>query len=118
MSNNRSYVHAAGAEGLQEELEPLEDGLIRRCLRAGDWASGGKSLWHRALDFLVREPGARPVLLMRCMRLVGCRRSQVAGGKRRRPFMSPLHTSLLATHLQDCALSTLLCYPPCQERAA
>ena len=61
---------AAGAEGLREELEPLEDGLIRRCLRAGDWASGGKSLWHRMLDFLVGEPGACRLLLLRSMRLL------------------------------------------------
>jgi len=48
----------AGAGALREALAPLEDGLIRRCLAAGDWAAGGKSLWHRMLDFAVGEPGA------------------------------------------------------------
>ena len=57
--SEQGVVQTAGAEGLREELEPLEDGLIRRCLHAGDWASGGKSLWHRLLDFAVGEPGAR-----------------------------------------------------------
>lgn len=84
-------MQAAGAEGLREELEPLEDRLIRRCLRAGDWASGGKSLWHRMLDFLVGEPGACPFLLMRSMRLLrqevsarGWRGGQVSGMSRPR----------------------------------
>ena len=59
MQTGRRPVWAgAGAEALREALAPLEDGLIRRCLAAGDWAAGGKSLWHRMLDFAVGEPGA------------------------------------------------------------
>ncbi|KAK9825352.1 hypothetical protein WJX81_001851 [Elliptochloris bilobata] len=55
----QTCVVDTACDGLREELEPLQDGLVGRCLRVGDWASGGKSLWHRLLDFAVGEPGAR-----------------------------------------------------------
>lgn len=36
---------------MQEELQPLSDDLIQRCLSMGPWEHNGKPLWHRMLDF-------------------------------------------------------------------
>lgn len=42
-----------------EILEPVADGLIRRCLEAGDWGQQ-KALWHRLLDYAAGEGGPFP----------------------------------------------------------
>ena len=36
---------------MQEQLHPLSDELIQRCLSIGPWEYNGKPLWHRLLDF-------------------------------------------------------------------
>lgn len=36
---------------MQEQLQPLTDELIQRCLSMGPWEHNGKPLWHRILDF-------------------------------------------------------------------
>lgn len=36
---------------MQEQLHPLTDELIQRCIRVGPWEYDGKPLWHRILDF-------------------------------------------------------------------
>ena len=36
---------------MQEQLHPLSDELIQRCLSMGPWEYNGKPLWHRLLDF-------------------------------------------------------------------
>ena len=36
---------------MQEQLQPLTDELIQRCMSIGPWEYNGKPLWHRILDF-------------------------------------------------------------------
>ena len=36
---------------MREQLQPLRDELIQRCLSIGPWEYNGKPLWHRILDF-------------------------------------------------------------------
>ena len=36
---------------MQEQLQPLTDDLIQRCMNTGPWEFNGKPLWHRILDF-------------------------------------------------------------------
>ncbi|CAL5218657.1 g361 [Coccomyxa viridis] len=36
---------------MREQLQPLRDELIQRCMSTGPWEYNGKPLWHRILDF-------------------------------------------------------------------
>lgn len=36
---------------MREQLQPLTDDLIQRCMSTGPWEYNGKPLWHRILDF-------------------------------------------------------------------
>ena len=55
---------------MQEQLQPLTDELIQRCLSIGPWEYNGKPLWHRILDFAMDagEPmtGMRPSETQQC----------------------------------------------------
>ena len=84
---------------MREELEPLVDGLIRRCLRAGDWATGGKLLWHRMLGFLVGEPGA----CCRCSRAACAPRVKKCPWETQASVTFLLHAYLRATPVLNCA---------------
>ena len=49
-----------GSAGCSAALEPLSDGLIRRCLAVGPWDHNGKPLWHRLLDWAVDAGALSP----------------------------------------------------------
>eukprot|EP00884_Botryococcus_braunii_P011350 jgi/Botrbrau1/20215/Bobra.31_1s0012.1 len=48
---------STGPGRVREVLEPVSDGLIRRCLETGDW-NQRKPFWHRLLDYAAGEEGS------------------------------------------------------------
>ena len=60
---------------MREQLQPLTDELIQRCMSIGPWEYNGKPLWHRILDFAMHagKPAVSRLYsgMQRCRAVIG-----------------------------------------------